>query len=191
MRYLIVMFWLICACVTNVVGGHQEQQIKKSRYVIVPREVVLPVIADQPDCPLKFEKVLYVAGIDAGGGPVYEIRNQGTKPIQSFVIAALHSVGGANAWGFRAETLNDWLMPGETEPKPDEVPQTEIIPLTDKLREQLKLNGPMKAIVIFMVVRVEFADGSIYSDEEVNKALHALFDVPPLPEMLEKSSAKK
>jgi len=71
---LIVLFCLMWAGVTNVVGGHQEQQIKKSRYVIMPREVVLSVIADQPDCPIKFEKVLRVAGIDAGGGPVYEIR---------------------------------------------------------------------------------------------------------------------
>jgi len=48
--------------------------------------------------------------------------------------------------------------------------------MTDDLRERLKFRGPMKAVSVFMVVRLEFADGSVYSDEPTLKALQEYFE---------------
>ena len=45
--------------------------------------------------------------------------------------------------------------------------EIEFVPLTDELRERFKLKGPMKAVGVFMVVRVEFIDGSVYSNEQL------------------------
>lgn len=52
----------------------------------------------------------------------------------------------------------------------------EIVPLTDELREKLKLKGEMKSIVILMIVNVEFTDGTEYSDEKTYQAMQIFMD---------------
>src|SRR6266545_848441 len=42
--------------------------------------------------------------------------------------------------------------------------------------EKLKLEGPMVGLVCLMVARVEFDDGTVYSDESTYKALQAYFE---------------
>jgi hypothetical protein len=53
---------------------------------------------------------------------------------------------------------------------------TQIVPLTSELREKLKLQGPMQGLVILMVIRVEFTDGTVYDDEKVYKAMVSYMD---------------
>jgi hypothetical protein len=121
------------------------------------------VIAYQPECKLKFEEVKFLAGVDGGDSPSVLVRNVGTRPIRSF------TVGGA--WGtetWSEEFTKKLFMPGErTVPGNDD---TEILPLSKELRDKLKLDGPMKAVFVLMVVRVEYADGSVYSAEPTYKA---------------------
>jgi hypothetical protein len=47
--------------------------------------------------------------------------------------------------------------------------------LTDELRKKLKLQPPMKGVLVLMVIRVEFTDGSLYDDEPVFLALTSYF----------------
>ena len=54
--------------------------------------------------------------------------------------------------------------------------EIEFVPLTDDLRERFKLKGSMKAVGVFMVVRVEFTDGSVYSNEPAFTALQEYFE---------------
>lgn len=58
-------------------------------------------------------------------------------------------------------------MPGDKTPGDD---NAEIVPLTDELRDKLKLKGPMRALVVFMIVHIEYADGTVYSAESTYKA---------------------
>jgi hypothetical protein len=45
------------------------------------------------------------------------------------------------------------------------------VPLTDELRDKFQVRGPMQAVVVLMVVRIEFADGTTYSADSTLKAL--------------------
>jgi hypothetical protein len=61
-------------------------------------------------------------------------------------------------------------------PQPGEVREVEIVPLTEDLRDKLKLRGPMTAVSVFIILRVEFEDGSVYSDERAFAALQEYFE---------------
>lgn len=138
--------------------------------MLTPREIVLPVIAVQPDCPLKFENVVNFAGVGGGGYTGYQIRNTGRKAIRRFRVESSAGMGGT--WFRNDGTL---LLPGQIAPyatrRCETCPQDEVIPLTDDLREKLKLKGEMKAILILMVISVEFADGTTFDDEKAFNAM--------------------
>ena len=51
------------------------------------REIVMPLVAVQPDCPLQFERVERLMNVDGGGANIYRLLNRGSKPIPSFTIS--------------------------------------------------------------------------------------------------------
>ncbi|MDQ3748174.1 MAG: hypothetical protein M3367_04030 [Acidobacteriota bacterium] len=176
MKHLIKAFLLICICATSILAQQVEQPIRK--YVEMPREIGLPLIAVQPDCPIKIEEVRLVAGVEGGFGDSYQLRNISTKPIRSITIAS--SSGASTTYARETGVL---VMPGQLVPKVSEkylkckeCVKDEIVPLTDELREKLKLKGEMKSIVILMVVSVEFTDGTKYNDEKTYEAMQVLMD---------------
>jgi hypothetical protein len=65
------------------------------------------------------------------------------------------------------------LMPGQRLMVGEQ--SLEIIELTSELRDQLKLAGPVRAVVILLVESVEFADGSVFNDRKTVKALEGYF----------------
>jgi hypothetical protein len=50
-----------------------------------------------------------------------------------------------------------------------------VVPLTEDLQKRKKLNG-MKGAIIFMVVKVEFADGTVFDNDATFTALEKFFD---------------
>ena len=176
MRYLSVILCLVCICVISAAGGQQGKQPEKRRAVVIPREYALPVIAQQPGCPLQFERVKMIYALDWGRRYDIQVRNRGSKPIRSYVIAEVNSAGPASWLEFRGEPPSGLLMPGQTGPPCEEDCDIEILPLTNEIREKLKLTEKMMGVMIFMVMRVEFADGSTYSDEAMYNALRTFFE---------------
>jgi hypothetical protein len=177
MRHLTTLFWLTCICVTSVLA-QETQQTRKIQYVEVPREIILPVIAVQPNCPIKFEDVRYVAGVEGGFSDSFQLRNIGTKPIKSVTVAS--SAGAVNTYARETGVL---AMPGQLIPKVSEeflkcqnCAKDEIVPLSDNLREKLELKGQMKSIVVLMIVNIEFTDGTRYDDEKTFKGMEKLFE---------------
>jgi hypothetical protein len=65
------------------------------------------------------------------------------------------------------------LMPGE-KPLVGESSRR-IVGLSPDLKERLKLAGPMRVIVVLVVAKVEYADGSAFSDMKTVKALTDYF----------------
>lgn len=61
MKYFPKIFCFIWICTTSILAQAGMQQ-NKSQFVVVPREVILPVIAVQLGCPLQFENVVHLAG---------------------------------------------------------------------------------------------------------------------------------
>jgi hypothetical protein len=171
MRYIISILCLVCLCLANSVHGQEAEKGEKSLAVVMPPEVMLPVVAAQSGCPLRVEKAQIIAYVSGGGGEIFEVRNVSNKPIRSYTFATLTSIGTGTT--VRFERL---LLPGQTSPRADEGDETKIIPLTNELRNRLKLSGPTKGVIVFMVVRVDYADGTVYNDEPAYKAMQAYFE---------------
>lgn len=174
MRHIIVLSWLACIYATGV-AAQQIEQARIRKYVVAPRSAVLQVVAVQPNCPIQFEDVQYLVFLEGGGSNSYRVRNVGTKPIRSVNVAS--SNGAGNIYFNNGNVL---AMPGDL--LPEESPicrdcvRDERIPLTDELREKLNLNGPMRLIMVLMVVEVEFMDGTKYTDKATYETMQTYLD---------------
>lgn len=180
MRYVITLLCLTAFCMLGQAEAQTAAQPERRRAVLVPLEVLLPVVVSQPDCPLQYEDVKlikYTEGYLTGFvGKSYRLRNRGSKPIRSYTKAYLTTGGGGNEVTWEAPPApldSQLLMPGQVPPNDSVV---EIVPLTEELRDKLKLRGPTEGAFFFMVVRVEFSDGTVYSAEREYKALETYFE---------------
>lgn len=174
MRYLTIALSLLLVCASSPIRGQEATQPYKLEGFVVPGAIMQPTIASQPDSPLQFEDVKHVKFITTGGsGTVFRLRNRGTKPIRAYTVAELTTTGLSWDSSWPHSLTEKLLLPGETIPRQGEDSEVEIVPMTKELRA--KLPEQMEALNVLMVVRVEFADGSVYSDEQTYKALQAYF----------------
>ncbi len=149
------------------VRAQETNTQKKELFVEVPREIALATVAYQPNCPLQFENVKLLAGVEGGSLKSYDLRNRGTKPIRSVTIG--DSQG--NRWSLDVAKEHGPTIPGQLIPPWSNEDWVQVVPLTNELREKLKLQGSMKGVIVLMVIRVEFTDGTVYDDEAAYKAL--------------------
>lgn len=140
---------------------------QKVRAVEIPREISLVSIAYQPNCPLQFENIKFLAGISGGSLQSYDLRNRATKPISKLTIGD----SGGSRWSWDVAKDRGPILPGQLVPEWSDEDWVETLPLTKELTEKLKLKGPMHGILVLMVIHVEFSDGTTYDDEPVYKAL--------------------
>jgi hypothetical protein len=164
---------VLLAVVVTITIGQQSLSQKTIREVMVPREIVLPLIAYQPKCPLKLEDMQVRKNVEGGTpSPILRFRNISGKTIRSYKISYLMPGGMGGSWGSSGERI----LPGELIPEKDIPTFHTVIPLTDDLIKSLKLDGPMQAIWVFIVDRIEFEDGFVYEDEKTGKALKTYFE---------------
>lgn len=175
MRKVVTSLCLTCIFAAGTTHAQERKGRGKDQYVPVPREVVLPVVVAQPDCPLQLEKAERLARVGGGSGNNYRLRNKGTKPIRSFTVSYTfgEGTGGSRTWALKSQEI---IAPGQLVPSSLQESDGEIIPLTDELRAKLGLQGALKTIVFYMVERVEFADGSVYSDEATAATLRSYLE---------------
>jgi hypothetical protein len=175
---IIIALGLILFCGSEVLSQSQEAiRVEKNRYVVAPREVVLTIVVSQPDSPLQFENVKYLARVSGGGGVCFQLRNRGSKPIRGVSFAVLSAPGGS--WfsdGWSGKLTGEVVMPGQRVPLSNRDKETEVVLLTDELRDKLKLRPPMKAVIVLMITAVEFTDGTTYNDEPIYKSLEVYFE---------------
>jgi hypothetical protein len=174
MKRNIVVAILIMHMGTIGLGG-QTPIDEKLKFFVAPREESLSVIAYQPDCPLIFKEAASYYHIGGGGLPKYMVRNRTSKTITGFTIRVIDIVGmGEYSVSFDGKDSKGWIKPGKYWPE-SKVPATaKVIPLTDQLRNEHNIGSTMRAVVVFMVERVEFKDGTVYNDEAVFKSLMEL-----------------
>ncbi len=83
----------------------------------------------------------------------------------------------------------------EMKPRLIDVLAQEIVPLTDELRKKLDLKNRMHTMLAFIVVEVEFTDGTKYSDEKTYKSMteyvEKLVNALDVLEEKERQTAKK
>lgn len=170
--YAVLLMLLLTVATANTVKDKTVMQ-SKIREVGVPRDVVMPLSAYQPDCPLKLIFVRLNKSFDGGAPyPIIRLQNIGNKPIRAYNIAYLIPGGTGGAWTSKGERI----LPGELIPEKKTPAANGDLQLTDSLRRALKLEGPMQAVWVFMVVRVEFEDGSIFEDEKGYGSLKDYFE---------------
>lgn len=176
MRYRLVFALLACVCAGYAFAASRGGAQEKQRHVVLPREVALPSAASQPDCPMQFEKIQFLWSLDGRERVSLTLRNRGTKPVSgvTFGYAASHGGGWVLSWPTRM--TGEVVLPGQAVPLSENESRIEVIPMTDELRDKLKLRGPMQAVAVFMVIRVKFADGTVYDDEPLFKSLQTYFD---------------
>lgn len=183
---MIFLVWIVVIGAVDSFAQDQSDSVGKSdsaqekiHLYRIPVENVLPVFAYQPDSPIEFLKAESWGSLEGGGFQQYHFRNRSSKAIKSYKVSVLNTSGGGSSIEFEASSQAGYLMPGEEYPRKNELDsdpgRVEVVPLTDKLRREKKLNG-MKAVVIFIVIKVEFADGTVFDNEKIYNALEKFFD---------------
>lgn len=174
MRHKIVAIFFVTLWGATA-SGQRAQVSKTPGYVIVPSENVLLASASQPDSPIEILASRLLNPVDGSRRAAfqYELRNRGNKPIKRVSVWALNSTGTGGGPLYNGHIFNKPLMPGmkitvgET--------SLNVVALTSKLKEKLNLNGELRTIVVFVVARVEYADGSTFSAMNTVKSLQDYF----------------
>ena len=83
--------------------------------------------------------------------------------------------GVGSTWQEFTQDAEREVLPGELVTTREDDPKIEIVPLTDEIRDKMKLRGPLHGVVVLMVEQVRFSDGSGYTDERTSKALQSYF----------------
>lgn len=147
------------------VATHVNGQESRRTAVVLPPDVVLPVVVSQPECPLKIEDVkllrYFTPGTYSGGGPgaSYRLRNAGRKRIVAYTIATWYSNNSGTIVDWHATEQEQPLLRGRFQKESNDL---RIVPLTDDLRAKLDLQPPMLMIRFFMIVELTFSDGTKY-----------------------------
>src|SRR6267143_4149296 len=83
MRYRFIFSALLVLYSISAVSSQQNQSEEARRYVTIPSESTLFVIASQPSAPVRFEDAKLLMSIDGRKFVItYNLRNTGTKPIR-------------------------------------------------------------------------------------------------------------
>lgn len=165
MKANIALLGLMCLGIVSSTAAQQLNQQQKERFVVVPSEQVLMAVASQPECGIQFEELQFTTSVDGeGSSPSFVVRNSGSKPIREFTI------GGADwTMSWSEKFTKKLLMPGERAFEGNT--NAEIIPLTEKLKDKLKLNGPMRSVLVVMVIEIKYADGTTFDARPAHEAL--------------------
>jgi hypothetical protein len=159
-----------------ICGSRPPQQNSKVRLFVVPQSTVFTTVAYQPDSPIEFVRAINLGTVDGGGGTAsFRLRNRGNQAILSYTIATVSSIGTGNSWEIKAKTPSEWIMPGQLFPTNNDG-WAEILPLTDELRRRKQLPTGLLGVAIFMVVRAECADGTVFDDAASYKSLVSFFE---------------
>jgi hypothetical protein len=177
------VFFLLVTSSFCALNSYSQNQAFSHVFVQAPRDVILTTVAFQPNCPIRFEDARFLVGVGGGGTISYQIRNISSKPIRTVTVTSSHGTTDTFAIDHRKVLAN----PGQLVPlvseryltefsQCKECPRTRIVPLTPQLRERLNLNPPMRSIVVLMVSKVEFADGTSFEDHTTYEAMTAFMD---------------
>ncbi len=134
--------------------------------------VLLLVLAPK-ECPLVIKNAEYVEK-DRGNwwGASYEVKNGGSKSIRSFTTLILTSFGTGGTLGhFNPEKP---FLPGNTLLAGDGFAGQPI--RLAPVHERAGVKSDLRAIVVLMIGKIVFSDGSVYDNEQSFKKLQAYFE---------------
>ncbi len=170
---------LYCLIFFSVGGSICAQQQSERKFVVPPNDIYLLTVASQADCPIQIENasLLFFIGPGSNWGARFRLRNAAVKPlkIQSITFSMWTASGVGSTWQEFTQDAEREVLPGELVTTKEDDPKIEIVPLTDEIRDKMKLRGALQGVVVLMVEQVKFSDGSGYTDERTSKALQSYF----------------
>lgn len=174
MAYRITVFLIVISFASSTSAQNQINS-GKGLYVMVPPESVVVVAASQPDSPIQIEDSKLLNSIDGNRRAAfqYQIRNRGTKPIQSVSIYALDSAATGGGPLYNGHRLSKPLRPGKKILLGEK--SVEIVKLTAELQNKLRLTSGVRVVLVLLVERVEYTDGSVFDGRKTVNALRDYF----------------
>lgn len=164
MRYLAMIALLVVATESVM----SQERIK---YETVPDHMVLVAIASQTSCPLKIEDATFLKRTDQPGVLIkYKLRNISNKSIE-FVSVMIQYSGGSGGNSTPMPRVKKILLPNETLESVSEPIDYEIVGVY-RSDQKSSASEELKTLIILLVDKVQFSDGSIY---EAPQTLDALF----------------
>jgi hypothetical protein len=175
MRICKVLLFFFAISVVSTIDLKAQSNPPKASYVVVPSSSVILTVASQPDCPVEIaeSKLLNLADGSRRAAFQYQLVNRGTKPIKYVSVYAINSTGTGGGPLYNGHILQKPLMPGEKIITGELT--AKIIEPSPELTVQLRLSGPLRAIVVLLVENIEFTDGSVFSGMKTVKELQNYF----------------
>ena len=162
----------------NVFGQAEANIAKKNRYVEVPREQVLLVVASQPESPLTIDSAVCLYSLEKGKTILrYRVQNRSSKPIASFTVVSWSSSGAGGTLPVLLSGSSPLLLTGGVLDSMTGEPNYDIVPMTPKLRREIKqeakslFEGKLRQIYFLLVDQVQFSDGSVFRDAKLSGVL--------------------
>jgi hypothetical protein len=166
MKVLLCLCLTLCCLVKSADFLDARQQSEKK--FLIPRNILFPLTAYQPDCPIKFDDVKFVGTVKSGTGhPVYSFRNNSNKVIISYTIVYRFIGGG----GGRISSDEAVIHPGEIVTIGNMPANESLVSFTSRLRDIKDSSDKMENMLILTVVQVKFSDGSFFEDKKACEAL--------------------
>lgn len=177
-----VALLLLLLCPPCLTAQGKTGHAGEARYVTLPRERILMVVANQPDCPLKIEDASFLLRLDQpGSAQRYRVRNVSNKPIRLFTLVSWSIGGAGGTLPITFDGSRGPLNPGETF-ESTSGGGFEVVPFTAEVRAKLERErgfnpgAGMKNLFILLVDQVYFADGTVYRDQDTSQAVQKYLD---------------
>lgn len=161
---------VLCLLLVNFSILAQETR-SKVKAVVIPSDIYFPTIVSQPDCPLKIEKAFVGKLLDGTEEKFFQARNMGNKAVVSFQVYIMGSNGSGSTSIYPYRRNLPSVLPGAVASPGLKENSVEFVPLTEELRQNLRLTGKMRVIAFFMILEVEFDDGSRYDATKLRDSL--------------------
>lgn len=158
-------------CLTLVNFSILAQEKQKLKAVVIPSDIYFPTVVAQPECPLKIEKAFVAKMLDGTEEMFLQIRNVGDKPVLSFQAYIIGSNGSGVTSMYPYDRNQSSVLPGAVAPPGLKEKSVEFVPLTEELKQELRLTGKMRVITFFMILKVEFQNGSRYDATKLRDSL--------------------
>jgi fumarate reductase subunit D len=168
----------VLLCFTLSASAFAQVTPHQPDYVAIPNDVVLSVIASQPDAPIRFQDVTLLMTEDGKDLAIaYNVRNTSKKPIRYLtpVVWTSYDTGGTlTPVATKSETLLEtMILPGQLVEK--QVFNKIVSPAPDVLARLKSIIGK-KPMVVLMVKNVMFADGTQFTDDVTFKSIQSYFE---------------
>jgi len=161
---------MLLVCISLVVQAQQAEKQASPRYTVIPPTDVLLTIASQPDCPVQIEnpRLLYNHSTKRFSYQ-FDLRNRGSKAITGFSLDEWVTGGTGGSIIYEWEEPGRILMPGQVTAQLN-IDEKQFVPMSQEVREKLKLKGEMRMLIVLVVRYVHFTGGFTYEGLKASDA---------------------